>query len=507
MMQRNGARLLIPLTLVVLTIVGCAQSTVRSPAAGAPVHRTCVVIYNAETLDVCKNLAIGGDPEAAMRVGNAYAGPFNLSVRPDPREAVYWYSRAADLGSPAALRKLFDAYYFGHDVPKNEQKAEELLQKGAEAGAHWAQLLIAFRMEKSEPIKAAGLYLTLARADNCHAQARLAQAYYAGDLVPRNAMQAYFWLLLAKVGGFTRRSESHPAYNPMDRIGSSDSCLLRLPFEFTLERLLSPDYLRLAQEAASDWRPGEREPLLPEPSVITGSTVPGLPGSKVPRSSEPSRLPVPPTVAVAPGLTTPSWAPLPQSAWRPRLGTSLDPVRLFEVASQSVWLVFAARSTEELRRAGDVALGSAVAVTSQFLLTNCHVIEARPLVWIKQGEKMERVGVAFGDSQSDRCILSVAASTLTPIQGMRRYEDLKIGEEVYTIGAPSGLEATLGQGVISGLRKLERQHLLQTSAPISPGSSGGGLFDKSGNLIGVTSFRLREGQSLNFAIAVDDYFR
>jgi S1-C subfamily serine protease len=182
-------------------------------------------------------------------------------------------------------------------------------------------------------------------------------------------------------------------------------------------------------------------------------------------------------------------------------------VRLFEVASQSVWLVFAARSPEEVRRAGDIAVGSAVAVTSKPLLTNCHVIEGRPLVWIKQGDKVERARVSFGDSQSDRCILSVEPDVLVAVRGMRGYDDLKVGEEVYTIGSPSGLEATLGQGVISGLRRLERRRLLQSSAPISPGSSGGGLFDKSGNLIGVTSFRLREGQNLNFAISVEDYFQ
>jgi serine protease Do len=48
---------------------------------------------------------------------------------------------------------------------------------------------------------------------------------------------------------------------------------------------------------------------------------------------------------------------------------------------------------------------------------------------------------------------------------------------------------------------------VQTTAPISPGSSGGGLFDQSGNLVGITSFTLRDSQGLNFAIAVEDYFR
>ena len=84
---------------------------------------------------------------------------------------------------------------------------------------------------------------------------------------------------------------------------------------------------------------------------------------------------------------------------------------------------------------------------------------------------------------------------------------MKVGERVYTIGAPSGLERTLGEGLISGLRTTEEGKLIQTSAPISPGSSGGGLFDSSGHLIGVTSFLLKDAQSLNFAIVAEDFWR
>jgi serine protease Do len=124
------------------------------------------------------------------------------------------------------------------------------------------------------------------------------------------------------------------------------------------------------------------------------------------------------------------------------------------MASQSVWLVFAARSIEELTHAGDAVVGSAIAVTSKMLLTNCHVIKGRPLVLIKQGDKGQRAGVAFSDAQSDRCVLSAESHLLVPVHGMRGYDDIKVGEEVYTIGAPSGLEATLGQGVISGPRQL-----------------------------------------------------
>jgi S1-C subfamily serine protease len=66
-----------------------------------------------------------------------------------------------------------------------------------------------------------------------------------------------------------------------------------------------------------------------------------------------------------------------------------------------------------------------------------------------------------------------------------------------------GLENTLSTGIVSGIRKGERVTLLQTTAPISHGSSGGGLFDADGNLIGVTTLQYNNAQALNFAVSVD----
>lgn len=185
----------------------------------------------------------------------------------------------------------------------------------------------------------------------------------------------------------------------------------------------------------------------------------------------------------------------------------LDTVRLFEIASRSVWLIVAATSLDDLKEGKNLSLGSAVAVTPSLLLTNCHVIDRKPVMWIKQAQAIETVRVISADGDTDRCVLAVEAGTLSPVLGMRNYQELRVGEDVFTIGAPSGLEASFAQGVISGLRPIERRRLIQTTAPISPGSSGGGLFDKSGNLIGITTFRVRDGQNLNFAIAVDDYFQ
>ena len=96
---------------------------------------------------------------------------------------------------------------------------------------------------------------------------------------------------------------------------------------------------------------------------------------------------------------------------------------------------------------------------------------------------------------------------LDPVRGLRRGNSLKIGEHVYSIGAPSGLSQTFADGLISGLHEEEGVTMIQTSAPISPGSSGGGLFDNRGNLIGITTSFVEEAQNLNFPIGADEFWK
>ena len=89
--------------------------------------------------------------------------------------------------------------------------------------------------------------------------------------------------------------------------------------------------------------------------------------------------------------------------------------------------------------------------------------------------------------------------------------DLEVGEPLYTLGSPSGLELSLSNGVLSGLREHDGQRLVQTTTPISPGSSGGGLFDARGNLVGITALVLvgkdRINQALNFAVPAEAFFQ
>ena len=105
------------------------------------------------------------------------------------------------------------------------------------------------------------------------------------------------------------------------------------------------------------------------------------------------------------------------------------------------------------------------------------------------------------DGDKDICILDAKGITGKPAQ-LGKAANLKVGDPVYAVGAPQGLELSLSDGIVSQLRG-GPPPLIQTTAAISPGSSGGGLFDGEGRLVGLTTLYMEGGQSLNFAMPVE----
>jgi len=201
-------------------------------------------------------------------------------------------------------------------------------------------------------------------------------------------------------------------------------------------------------------------------------------------------------------------APRAALAHRPdRLGQkTLTAAELFKRVQRSVFIVLASRSAADARDR-DIMQGSAVAVSDHLLLTNCHVVMDRPLIKLVHEGRRARAKLIAADDDSDRCVIKTDAS-LTPVGGVRTLDSITVGERVFAIGAPLSLELTLSEGLVSGIRREAARNLVQTSAPLSPGSSGGGLFDERGNLLGITTLASINGaQNLNFAIAAGDWWR
>ena len=202
----------------------------------------------------------------------------------------------------------------------------------------------------------------------------------------------------------------------------------------------------------------------------------------------PSTIATPSDDASSPSLAhLPRYSGVPTSMPDQKSGPDLQAKEVYLAVAPSVYVVVAAPSLEAIQEARSVSQGSAVAVSNSLALTNCHVIGTNQLVVMFDGDKALLASVWAGDGNSDRCILE-SHQPLRPISGVCASSTLEVGETVYSIGNPAGLQASLAQGIISGIRSNDDITLVQTTASISGGSSGGALVDSRGNLVGITTF-------------------
>lgn len=180
----------------------------------------------------------------------------------------------------------------------------------------------------------------------------------------------------------------------------------------------------------------------------------------------------------------------------PTHAQALDPVQLFEKASKSIVVVF---------NYGEFAvngMGSGVVIEPQKVITNCHVIQRAKFVEIKLGNAKYGAELLSPDIERDLCLLKVA-DLPSPAVEVVRVDSIKIGQKVFAIGAPHGLELTISDGLVSSIRGKVGEQFIQTTAPISSGSSGGGLFDDKGRLVGITTFIRKDSQNINFAVPAE----
>ncbi len=142
--------------------------------------------------------------------------------------------------------------------------------------------------------------------------------------------------------------------------------------------------------------------------------------------------------------------------------------------------------------------------TNGVIVTNHHVIDGAVKIFVKMGEKRIKVDhVISKDKANDIAVLKIKRGNY-PLVSMGSMDDISIGENVYVIGSPQGLENTISDGILSGLRELTLgKKVLQITAPISPGSSGGPVFNEEGNVIGIVTFQVKAAQNLNFAMPID----
>jgi S1-C subfamily serine protease len=149
-----------------------------------------------------------------------------------------------------------------------------------------------------------------------------------------------------------------------------------------------------------------------------------------------------------------------------------------------------------------LSLGSGFFVTPDTVATNFHVIEGSKSGFAKlvgKRQTFEVVGVVSVDQQHDLALLKLKG-VMAPSLKLAGGENVAVGDRVYAVGNPLGLEGTFTQGIVSGIRHSKTDAFLQISAPISPGSSGGPVLNSKGQVIGVATSTFKGGQNLNFAV-------
>lgn len=148
--------------------------------------------------------------------------------------------------------------------------------------------------------------------------------------------------------------------------------------------------------------------------------------------------------------------------------------------------------------------GSGFFIGPNIIVTNFHVIEGASSGYVKlvgRKEVLEVAGAIAVNSKNDIALLKIKGPSNSPL-ALGDDGDIAVGDAVYAVGNPLGLEGTFSNGIVSGIRRFGPDVFIQMTAPISPGSSGGPVVNAKGLVIGVATSTFTEGQNLNFAIPI-----
>lgn len=154
-----------------------------------------------------------------------------------------------------------------------------------------------------------------------------------------------------------------------------------------------------------------------------------------------------------------------------------------------------------------IAQGSGFIVSRDgLILTNYHVIAegSSALVKLPDGAFYPVQGVVAADKSHDIAVIKVHGEGFRTLT-LGNSDRVQVGQEVVAIGNPLSLESSVSNGIVSGIRSGQELggRFLQVTTPISPGSSGGPLFNMEGEVVGITTMYLKGGENLNFAIPIN----
>lgn len=180
------------------------------------------------------------------------------------------------------------------------------------------------------------------------------------------------------------------------------------------------------------------------------------------------------------------------------------PAKIFSDNNEAIVLI---RAYDE--QGNTVGFGSGFNIQETgTIVTNSHVIFSGgsniDVKFPKHGTYNDTYIIGLSDVDTDLAVLGLGAKGLPTVNDSMPLAPPNVGDKIYAIGNPEGFVNTLSEGLISAKRTSDGVSYLQISAPISEGSSGGPVFNELGEVVGVTTLTMSEGQNLNFAVDINE---
>jgi serine protease Do len=153
--------------------------------------------------------------------------------------------------------------------------------------------------------------------------------------------------------------------------------------------------------------------------------------------------------------------------------------------------------------------GSGVIISDDgYIVTNHHVLDGADKVVVTLADKQAYEAEIVGrDGKTDLAVLKINTDTALPVASMGDSDDLRVGDWVLAIGNPFGLSHTITSGIVSAKGRVigagPYDDFIQTDASINPGNSGGPLFNMNGEVVGINTAVIPNGQGIGFAIPVN----
>lgn len=426
-------------------------------------------------------------------------GSYLLSV--NHKDSVPWLEAAAEGGNDIAYIMLGHAYMAGAFGLKDELRAMNYYEKAARMGSVRGQYLLGVALEAHDVTLAQQYLVVAAKRGSIAAAYRLLNPTTpVAQKLSRTEL--YCWNL------FYSYLETKTYTNLNDLLESLPYVhkYAELP-EGTLRGQIESESSSHDSKRVKAWREDIERSLSGSERIaaqkivekLVASLEADLEADSESKDEITARKPAPEDPGIS--KTKYAWKKEPfaicSGKWNQQ---QISAENVYAMVKDSIWAVVSGNPKAE-----NSTYGSAIAVSENHLLTNCHVISDLGEIRLSNANGMKSAKLAAARPELDACVLRVEEKNPSYASSAKPLADVRIGETSYSVGNPISFESTIADGIVSGIRKMTGHEYIQTTAPISPGSSGGALLDGSGNLLGITTFFMRGGQAINFAIPVEAF--